>query len=65
MIRLEVELAELDFIANILAQVTTGNTVQAGMTHLLPKLAEQATAWMKREKDEETLGQLGIEQATQ
>jgi len=51
-IRLEVELAELDFIANLLAQVPTGTSVQQNMTHLLPKLAGQATEWMQREKAE-------------
>jgi len=51
-IQLRLELAEVDFIANLLAQVPTGNTVQAGMTHLLPKIAGQAQESMEREKAE-------------
>lgn len=65
MIALRLEMAEVDFIATLLAQVPTGTSVQQGMTHLLPKLAQQAQESLEREKAETTLGQLGIEQATQ
>jgi hypothetical protein len=64
-IRLDLELTEVDFIANLLAAVPTGQTVQANMMHLLPKIAAQAQESVEREKAELTLGQLGIEQATQ
>lgn len=33
---------EVEFICSLLAQVPTGQTLQAGMTGLLPKLVQQA-----------------------
>lgn len=63
MIQLRLELAEVDFIANLLAQVPTGTSVQQQMTHLLPKIAGQAQESMEREKQEAALAAAGVEQA--
>lgn len=43
-VTLALTLKEVDFIANLLAQVPTGQTLQAGMINLLPKIAQQASA---------------------
>lgn len=43
-ITLTLTVKEVDFIANLLAQVPTGQTLQAGMVNLLPKIAQQAQA---------------------
>lgn len=43
-ITLTLTVKEVDFIANLLAQVPTGTTLQAGMLTLLPKIAAQAQA---------------------
>jgi hypothetical protein len=62
-IRIELEDTELDFIANLLAQVPTGNSVQAGMTHLIPKLAAQAQQENQRRAEEARLAAAGVDQA--
>lgn len=41
---LDLEPKEVDFIVNLLAQVPTGQTLQACMVNLLPKIAQQAQA---------------------
>lgn len=43
-ITLTLTVKEVDFIANLLAQVPTGQTLQAGMISLLPKIAQQASS---------------------
>jgi len=63
MIHLELEDREVDFIANVLSSVPTGQSVQAGMTHLLPKLAEQAQESLERERVAAAEVVVGIEQA--
>ena len=63
MIRLELEVNEVDFIANLLAQVPTGQTLQAGMTNLLPKIGQQAQESLQRERLEQEAGRAGIDAA--
>jgi hypothetical protein len=61
--RFELDVKEVDFIANLLSQVPTGQTLQAGMSGLLPKIAQQAQESVERERAEALLAQQGIEQA--
>jgi len=62
-IRLDLEVNEVDFIAALLAQVPTGQTLQAGMSNLLPKIGQQAQESLQREKQEAMLAAAGVEQA--
>ena len=40
--RLELEDREVDFIVNLLGQLPMAQTLQAQMTHLIPKIVQQA-----------------------
>jgi hypothetical protein len=61
--RLELEVNEVDFIANVLGQVPTMTTVQAGMAHLIPKIVKQMQESAQREQQEAALAAAGVEQA--
>jgi hypothetical protein len=63
MIRIELEDAELDFIGNLLGQVPTATTVQAGMLHLIPKLQQQAQQENVRRAAEAQAAAQGVEEA--
>jgi hypothetical protein len=43
-VRLELDVKEVDFIVALLTQVPTGNTLQAGMFGLVPKILQQANS---------------------
>ena len=40
--KLDIEPNEAQYIVNVLGTVPTGQTIQAGMGHLIPKILQQA-----------------------
>jgi hypothetical protein len=62
-IRVELEDAELDFIATVLGALPTQQTMQANMLHLIPKLGHQAQQENQRRAAEAQAAAAGVEQA--